>query len=149
MRAICVDAGFFIALYDEGDEHHPIAKERFVKYFEGTSNQLLAPWPILYETVSTRMVRDRRRVEHFRRHWRLFERDRRLTLLDDQPLREAALAECLAEVEHDPRHYRSLSLADRVIRALLADRTLRINCFLTFNLPDFVDICRKRRIEVV
>lgn len=149
MSTICVDAGFLIALYDETDEHNPTANDRFLEHFDRTRNQLLAPWPILYETVSTRLVRNRRRMEKFRRHWLVFQREQRLTLLDDRPLREVALAECLAEVDRDPKQYRALSLADRVIRALLTEGNLRIDSFLTFNVPDFVDVCRKRRIVVV
>lgn len=149
MSAICVDAGFLIALCDETDQYHTMANGRFIDYFHQTRNQLLAPWPILYEAVSTRLVRHQRRMKVLRRHWRLLDRERRLTLLDDQPLRSTALKECMAEVDRDPGVYRSLSLVDRVIRALLADGTFHIHYFLTFNVPDFADVCQKRRIAVL
>jgi hypothetical protein len=88
-------------------------------------------------------------MEQFRRDWLILERERRLELLDDQSLRSAALSDCLNEVARSPRSYRALSLADRVIRALLADTALRIDYFITFNPGDFADVCRKyRRILV-
>lgn len=145
MSTICVDAGFLIALYDERDQYHAGANDRFVQYFDRTRNQLLAPWPILYETVSTRLVRNRQRMERFRRDWLAFKREDRLRLLDDGPIRLGALDECLAEVNRSGERYRSLSLVDRVIRLLLADTSLRIDYFITFNPADFADIGRKYR----
>jgi predicted nucleic acid-binding protein len=149
MKTLCMDAGFLIALYDESDNYHGSANDRFVEYVERTPNQLLVAWPILYETVSTRLVRNRRRMELFRRDWLRFERERRLALLDDRPLRFAALDDSLAELGRSARSYRALSLADRVVRALLADTKLRIDYFVTFNPGDFSDVCRKYRRVMV
>ena len=149
MTTLCVDASFLIAVYDETDQHHRTAEKRFVEYFERTPNQLLAPWPILYETVSTRLVGHRGRMRRFRRDWLTLQREDRLRLLDDQPLRLKALGECLAELDRNVRSYRSLSLADRVIRALLASPTLRIDHFITSNLGDFADICRENKRSMI
>lgn len=149
MKTLCIDTGFLIALYDETDRHHPDARKRFVEFFDHTPNRLLVPWPILYEAVSTRLVRNRRRMEQLRRDWLRFEYGRRLELLDDKPLRSAALADCLTEVMRRPRAYRALSLADRVIRGLLGDTALRIDYFVTFNPGDFADVCHKFRRMMV
>jgi predicted nucleic acid-binding protein len=58
MMTICADAGFLIGLYDQRDDRHDRAVEDFVKLFGSGANRLLIPWPILYETVSTRMARN-------------------------------------------------------------------------------------------
>lgn len=43
----------------------------------------------------------------------------------------------------------SYSIADVVLREILSDDTLRIDSFVTFNVKDFYDICRKRKIEII
>ncbi len=143
MKTVCVDSGFIIGLYDETDSYHSVATGFFVAYFENTENRLLIPWPILYETVSTRMVKNRKRLDIFKRDWQTFERQKRLILLDDQEFRQDAIDECLAETNKLPQHYRSLSLADRVVRNILADKNIKIDLFITFNIGDFKDVCQR------
>lgn len=143
MKYICVDAGFLIALYDENDQYHNKAEEYFPQYFEGVNNCLLVPWPALYETVSTRMVRRRKSIELMRKNWEYLNREQKLILLDDSPYRERAVFECYKELERPLGNYRSLSLVDRVIRNILAEINIKIDCFITFNQRDFVDICSK------
>ncbi len=50
MKTIYVDSCFLIALYDETDTNHSKARHNFVRYFDNTSNKLVVPWPILFET---------------------------------------------------------------------------------------------------
>lgn len=143
MITICVDTGFLIALYDESDAYHSQATDYFTNYFESTQNHLLVPWPILYETISTRMVRNKRRMEIFNRDWKTLQIQQRLILFDDREFRESAINECFAEIRNLPQHYRSLSLTDRVIRNILSEVNIKIDLFITFNIKDFQDICRK------
>jgi len=42
-----------------------------------------------------------------------------------------------------------ISLCDVLIRLLIEDVNLRIDALLTFNEKDFVDVCRKRRGEIL
>lgn len=146
---ICTDTGFFLALYEEGDTHHKTAIAHFKRYFENTRNQLVLPWPILYETIRTRFMRDRRKIDQFRRTWRRLELERRLNLLDDTKVRTEALAACLREADRQTSSYRALSLVDRVTRAFLADDDLRIDAFVTFNPGDFIDICTIHRRRMI
>jgi hypothetical protein len=44
---------------------------------------------------------------------------------------------------------RPISLVDMVIRYILDDVNIRKDCLLTFNRRDFVDVCRKRQIEIL
>ena len=145
MKTVCVDAGFLVALYDETDAYHSRANGYFVQYFDIVQNQLLVPWPILYETVSTRMVRHQRRMDMLRKDWRTLEEQQRLVLLDDLPFREKARLECFEESGKDLRRYRALSLVDRVIRNILSEVDIRIDVFITFNVGDFSDVCKRFR----
>jgi len=142
---ICVDSGFLIALYDETDEHHEKAKGFFVPHFTDSRDELLVPWPVLYETVSTRMTRHRRRMDSLNRDWKYLHSRKQLILLDDKDFRAVALDECINEVTKPAQRYRTLSLADRVIRGILSDISIKIDYFITYNRADFVDICRKYR----
>ncbi len=149
MITICVDSGFLLGLYDERDQYHSKAKDMFVQYFEGVQNQLLVPWPILYETVSTQITKNRKRMDIFYRDWKNLYSQRRLELLDDKPFREKAIGESFEETLRDPRHYRGLSLTDRVIRNMLSEPDLKIDYFITFNHGDFADVCKRfRRIMI-
>jgi predicted nucleic acid-binding protein len=143
MKRVCVDSGFLIALYDESDCYNSKAKEYFANYLDNSNNQLLIPWPILYETVSTRMTKDKRRINALHRNWKYLESQRRLILLDDKEFRSDAFDECLAEVQKIPQHYRPLSLTDRVIRKILSEINIKIDLFITFNPKDFVDVCKR------
>lgn len=145
MKSVCVDAGFLIALYDETDEYHSRAKDYFVQYFDIVQNQLLVPWPILYETISTRMARHQKRMGILKRDWETLDEQRRLVLLDDLPFRVKAIDECFQESTKDPRRYRDLSLVDRIIRNMLSEVNIKIDVFITFNHGDFMDVCKRFR----
>lgn len=151
MRRICADSGFLIALYEKGrdPEHHELAESCFEELFESVPNRLVVPWPALYETVSTRMVRRAASVRKIDIHWKTLRLRDQLDFVDDSPFRDIALDECLSETAKPPGTYRPLSLADRVIRGLLSDRNLHIDVLLTFNVGDFSDVCRKFRREIV
>ncbi len=149
MKTICIDAGFLIALYDERDCHYNQAQVYSRQYLDVTQNILLAPWPILYEAISTRMVKNKKRMDTLKRDWKALKRHGRIELLDDSPFREKAIAECYEEVNRGLNHYRGLSLADRVIRYMLSETNIRIDLFITFNHGDFSDICKRFRRNMI
>lgn len=138
---ICTDAGFLIGLYDQTDQYHEEATRHFDSLFEPGANRLVVPWPVLYEAVSTRMVRRRNAVALFERHWKYLSLRQQLELLPDSPFRDGVVEECFEEVGQG--HYRALSAVDRVLRRMLSNRGLRIHAFITFNAADFADVCRK------
>jgi predicted nucleic acid-binding protein len=88
MNDICVDTGFLLGLYVESDQYHQQAQRCFLDYFEVAPNRLILPWPILYETVSTRMVRNRPAMYRMESDWKRLSRQRRLVLLPDERLRD-------------------------------------------------------------
>ena len=149
MTVVCVDAGFLIGLYQESDQYHTKAIQHFVEFFERGVNQLLVPWPTLYEAVSTRMVRNRNWIAALDQDWKRLRANRQLEFLNDQPYRVNALDDCLAEIGRVPGHYRRLSVADRVVRYMLADTRLRIDALITYNPADFRDTCIQYRRTLV
>jgi predicted nucleic acid-binding protein len=150
MKSICVDAGFLIGLYDESDQHHEKAAVHFLQLFDRTTNSLLVPWPILYETVSTRMARQKARgIRKLEQDWKLLTAQHRLTLLSDTQFRDDAIEDCFKEIGKPPQHFRDLSLADRVIRKILLQRDFRIDGFITFNPKDFHDVCGRFGCELI
>jgi len=148
MKCFCVDASFLIAVYDPADGKHEAAFELFGLLFDESRASLVAPWPILYETVSTRLVRRRDSIEELSRHLRLLDREGRLSFLDDSAYRERELRAVFEELERGP-HYRHLSLVDRVVRRVLADDSLAIHGVVTYNSRDFVDVCHARGCEII
>ncbi len=143
MKTICIDSGLMIAMYNPRDENHSKAKSYFNDYFSDERNKMLVPWPILYETVRTKTVRDRKQMSILMRDWKRLVIQNQLILIDDSEFRERALEECFTEIKRDPLHYRSLSLVDRVIRNILMEVNIRIDYFITFNSGDFADVCRR------
>lgn len=149
MKALLADACFLIAVYDETDKFSASATSMFREYFANSGTMLLLPWPIMYESISTRMVRNRKRMTNLRKDWSRLDRRGQIRLIDDGPYRSVSLDECFDETLRDVRSYRTLSLADRVIRSILADTNMRVDGFITFNHGDFSDVCTKHRREMV
>jgi predicted nucleic acid-binding protein len=140
---VCLDSCFLIGLYDERDQHHRESKELFVDLFGADNpNVAVIVWPVLYESVSTQLVRHRGRTAAMERDWRRLVSSNRMIFLDDQPYRDDAFELCLRETAKPPSGYRSLSLTDRILRSVLADTNVRIDGILTFNEGDFIDVCR-------
>lgn len=149
MNTICVDSCFLIALYNETDEDHPRAKRLFLEYLDVVQNQLLVPWPVLYESISTKMVKNRKRMDMLNKDWETLEKQGRLALLDDLRFREKAITESFKELQKESGRYRVLSLADRVIRNILCEVDIKIDGFITFDVGDFIDVCTKFRRVII
>ena len=146
---ICADASFLIGLYDERDHFHDRARDHFLRYFPKGNNRLIIPWPIVYEAVSTRMVKNKTGMLLLERDWALLSKQNQLYLLSDLSFRDGIVDECFDELRKPPVHYRRLSAVDRVIRRILSDSNIQITAFLTFNPRDFVDVCKAFRRELL
>lgn len=145
MARVCVDACFLIGLYDKGDQHHDAATGHFDALFGEASarNQLVAPWPILYECLGTKYARDTRKSILFGQRWSYLSESGQLVLLDDGPFRDRPLD------EHMQSQTRALSLVDRVLRAMILDQERFFDFFLTYNTSDFVDACQIGGIPLI
>ena len=148
MRDVCVDTGFLIGLYQQKHDFHVKAQEYFNRFFAEGGNRMLVPWPIVYETFSTRTVRNADALTVLSSDWRRLQHRGQLHLLDDLPFRKSVIDQCFDELTKPVASRKNLSAADRVIREILSDRSLRISALITFNPRDFEDVCKRFRREV-
>ena len=134
--SLLIDTGYFVALYEERDEHYEVAQSN--KHLLDL-HPVVLPWPVLYETINTRFAR--RRSALTRIDSIIAKAD--TLLLDDSPYRERAYR----QVQQTSRQ-RPLSLVDAVLRAVIEDENVRISGLLTFNVKDFHDLCYPRHVDL-
>jgi predicted nucleic acid-binding protein len=134
---LLLDTGFWFALYDPRDTYHKEALE-IAELLD--IHGLVVPWPTLYETLNTRLVRRRTAVHNFSH----LLAGHNVYLLPDENYRDAALE----EIRTPSKSHRALSLVDAVLRLVLVDRNVKIDALITFNPGDFSDICQRSGIEV-
>ena len=135
---VLVDTGFFIALFNERDQHHASAR-RLEEWLDFVP--IVLPWPILYETVNTRLARRPQNLAKFGAIVRLPE----TLLLDDAPYREDSFAAVLAQ---NPARG-PLSLVDAVLCNVIEDVNVPISAMLTFNDRDFLTVCHENNVELI
>jgi predicted nucleic acid-binding protein len=140
MKRRLVDTGFWISLYEERSEYYDKAQTLLEKIEEDEGFEIILPFPTLYEFVNTRFARRITRINAFE----AFIRQPHVKLWDDTIYQEAALADFFEKNKQG----RSLSLVDCVIRQMLDDTDLNIEGLICFNLGDFIDICRERKIQI-
>jgi hypothetical protein len=149
MKGFLADTGYLIALYDPSDDNRNVSKARtsFSELFEEPENSLLLAWPVLYETLNTRLSKRRDVVTRIEDGWRKLRSNNQLDFIPDQPFRDTSLAEWQNELARK-RHYRPLSLVDRVLRNAITSPSTKIYALLTFNRRDFDDVCSKREVQI-
>lgn len=138
MQRILIDSGFFFALVEPRDPYHSEALDR--QYWLDMFPAVL-PWPILYETINTRLVRDPDKVAQFERLANAPETE----FVDDSPYRDAAYEDVIARAKAG----HPLSLVDAILHSVITDPDIRVDAMLTFNLRDFSSVCSERRIEIL
>lgn len=102
-KSILIDTGFWIALYDERDPYHHKAIN-LLDLIPG--NDVLIPWPTLYETINTRFCKNKSTLAGFES----FIKTQNTLLISDLYYRDGNLLEVF-------EGSRTLSLVDRVIRS--------------------------------
>ena len=100
------------------------------------------PWPITYETMCTRFVKNRLALENFER----LLKSSKISILDDSPYREAALEHSFSS---SLRAGRPLSLADCLLRVVIDSPSTKIHYLATYNVRDFHDVCAQRQVQVI
>ena len=133
-KSIIIDTGFWFALFDDRDHYH----EDALLYFEYISpHTLVIPWPTLYETLNTRFSRRQSWVEDLHR----VISSHSIYYIPDDDYREISF-------DYFFREGQRFSLVDIIIRNILEDDSIKIDAILTFNEPDFIDVCYKKGIEL-
>jgi len=135
-KKIIADSGYWFALFDERDKYH---EEAQVLEDDMRVHTLLVPWPTLYESINTRLIRRRHNVVRFQKFLEMPS----TFLIEDLPYRDASLEAVLRN------QGRSYSLTDQVIRSIIADNSISIDAFVGFNPQDFHDVCYTRGIEML
>lgn len=139
MNNILIDTCFWYALFDARDSNHHKALE-LVFYLE--LGNVILPYPTLYETINTRFTRNKEWVEEFEK----VLKNKNVQILEDLEYKENGLALTMDSILNKNR---PISLVDMVIRLMLEDVNLKIDYFITFNTKDFIDLCHKKRIELI
>jgi predicted nucleic acid-binding protein len=139
MQYALADTGFWYAVFDQRDQYHNDAKDKVdvLGLFH-----IVLPWPTLYETLRTRLVRNAVALQQFER----FLKTPNISFLDDSSLRQTAFE---LSFESSLRRRRPLSMVDCLVRLLLEDVNTRVKYLATFNHQDFADVCRKNKIEII
>jgi predicted nucleic acid-binding protein len=139
MPNILVDTGFWIGLCDPKDNLE--SKDEIKNIYEKVViHRVIIPWPVSYETLRTGFVKKRMALELFERELK----STRVELFDDAPYRQDAMELSF----NSTRKGRPLSMVDCLLRLMMDDVKNRINYFVTLNVRDFADVCRKRSIEL-
>ena len=138
-KTVVVDTGYWLALCDAKDTYYTQAGSK-AHYIQSLT--VIFPWPILYETLGTRFVKNRLGMSNFER---ILKRPNVL-FVNDVFYRNAAFEQTLQESQ---RGARSISLCDMMLRLILQDEKLRIDALLTFNPKDFYDVCRSAKVQML
>lgn len=110
----------------------------------------MSPGRFFYERLNSKFSSPQTDwVERLNSDWSRLRRLRRLDLVDDSLHRQSALDEWLGFAEERSGRFRGLSLVDRILMALIEDRSKSIEALLTFDLRDFSGFCAKRGIEIL
>ena len=136
---LLVDSGFFFALFNTRDQHHNEASDK-QEWLESLS--IVIPWPILYETINTRFVRQPHNIARFESIINGTETE----FLDDHRYRNEAYNSALALAK---TRRNTMSLVDSILYAIIDDINVRIDAMLTFNSRDFSHVCRINRVELL
>jgi predicted nucleic acid-binding protein len=121
---ILLDTSFWIALYEPHKNiEYAQDAERIAE--EIVDQDLIIPFPTLYEFINSRLSRRQTKIEF----QRVLTRPN-VTLLPDTEYREQALENFFLKSNHN---YSDISLVDELIKLILQDRSLKIDYLVAFD----------------
>ncbi|MBI5590754.1 MAG: hypothetical protein HY881_09750 [Deltaproteobacteria bacterium] len=139
MEYALADTGVWYGIFDSRDSRYNEAQSK-VEFFDLFT--IVIPWPTVYETLRTRFVRNRTGLQLFE----IFLKTHHIVYIDDDIYKNEALD---LSIESSLRKRRPLSMVDCLLRLIIDDPNVKIDYLLTFNQPDFIDACRKNRVEIL
>jgi predicted nucleic acid-binding protein len=137
---ILVDSCFWIAYFSPQETERHLRAISIIEYFE--NNEVLIPWPTLYEFINTKLARRKENLFAFEQ----FLLKPNVFPISDLQYKEKSLSNVF---ELNITHHNSISLVDEIIRQMICDRDLRINFLATFNRKDFEYECQIGGIEIL
>ncbi|MBK8109725.1 MAG: hypothetical protein IPK46_04965 [Saprospiraceae bacterium] len=139
-KYILTDTGYWVGLLNSKDQFHKNSIT-ISELLEG--NNIVIPWPCLYETINTKLTRRKNDLIQFEN----ILKDPRIIYIDDANYKSSAIENVF---ERNNKYSEGAhSLVDSVIREMLLDINSKIDYLVTFNVRDFQDICYKRGIEIL
>lgn len=128
MRRLIVDTCIWYALLDKADDKHNYADEieRVLQ-----SHQIIIPFPVLYETLNTRFVKNN--YQQCQRIFDFINNPAKVTIIPDDRYREKALQIINQNSSKKQQH----ALVDLVIRLMMEDVNLGPLAVYNFNVDDF------------
>jgi len=121
---IVIDTGFWIALYDPTkDLKNSLEAEKMADEIE--DEELVIPFPTLYEFVNSRLSRRDAKLQFER----LLSRPN-VIKLSDAKYKEKALDNFFLKSKSE---YSDISLVDEIIKLIIADKSLRIDYIAAFD----------------
>lgn len=126
MSNILTDTGFWRALVDVKDQHHTEAIMQ-MDIITANKHTLLIPWPIMYETLKTKFVKNAIHLLRFKNALEQLKTE----FIDDSKWRKSCM-----EVIFD-NHYNNASLVDLILVAMIEDKSIHIDFLITYNERDF------------
>lgn len=141
MKIVLIDSGFWFALLGTRDSLKPFAEVIFER-IESLQCTVVIPYPSLYETVNTKLLKDKNKAAA---DWFLLQlnTNNRFIRVPDDKYRDSAF---LATTTNRSR---GISLVDNILRIMMEDKSMRVDTLITFNTGDFVDVCTKCGIELI
>lgn len=142
MNNVLIDSCFWFSLLGtRNDGNQEIANVIFER-LESNNCYYIIPYPSLYETVNTKLLRDKNRnaADWFLKQLVSNPRFRKVV---DEKYREQAFSSTLNSRD------RGISLVDNILREMMKDKDLRIDTLITFNTGDFVDVCSQYAVDLI
>ena len=139
---LLIDTGFFFALFDKTDQYH-VSACKLLKQVGSVS--IILPWPVLYETINTRFLKERMDFELDQ--FNAIVESPRTELLDDSPYRLESYQVARKSVQRGWPP--PLSLVDAILCAIVEDANVRVEAMLTFDLRNFSYLCQKHNVELL
>lgn len=137
---ILVDSCFWIALYTPEETIRHLRAMEIVDDLE--NNQVVIPWPTLYEFVNTRLARRKENLYSFEQ----FLLKPNVTKLSDDLYKKLALENVF---KLNVTQIASISLIDEVLRQMILDDSLKIDYLVTFNKLDFEYPCQLASVLII
>lgn len=137
---ILADTCFWISLCDPTEADHSETVSMMEKIERGGCHTIIVPYPVLYETLCSRMVKKPEQVKVLIRYFSKVER-----IPDMEYVNEAYH---IVE-QHANMNKGTASMVDIVIMLMAKDVKNNAKAIMTTNGRDFSDFCRKSKVFMV
>ena len=137
---ILVDSCFWIAFYTPEEVINHSKALNLIDCLE--NNEVIIPWPTLYEFVNTRLSRRKESLTSFQQ----FLLKPNIYKVSDEEYKQKALQNIF---ELNISRHSTISLVDEVLRLMILDKSLSIDFLVTFNKSDFEYPCQISNVIIL